>query len=127
MKDEKPIPENHRASPASYRKFHAAMHPITAWAHISCRESYQLSAERMDRKLTWRETVRWRFHTLMCSYCRPLPQQFTDLRTMLGELDGDTQSTDDKDIVKISPAAKSDIEWHLRELVARSKVDGGTT
>ena len=69
--------------PRSYRVMQVVMGPLLRVLGMSCREILQLSAARLDRKLTLREKVKLRMHTMMCALCRPLPRQFTNLRELI--------------------------------------------
>lgn len=56
--------------------------PLMKLMGMSCRHFARLCSERLDRTLTLPETLRLRFHGLMCHVCRPLPRQFENLRRL---------------------------------------------
>jgi hypothetical protein len=58
------------------------MCPVLKLMGMSCRHFANLCSERLDRPLTPSETLRLRFHGLMCHVCRPLPKQFEHLRCL---------------------------------------------
>jgi hypothetical protein len=61
----------------------AVMGPLLRALGMSCRDITELSAARLDRKLTLGETMKLRMHTIMCALCRPLPRQFANLRELV--------------------------------------------
>jgi hypothetical protein len=69
--------------PIAYRVMHAMMWPLLKMLGVSCKDTYQLCSEQMDRKLTPAESFRLRFHLMMCGACRHLPAQFSGLRKLV--------------------------------------------
>ena len=50
---------------------------------LTCREATRLSANAMDRSLTFRERVKLFMHGLLCGYCRNYMRQLRFLRKQL--------------------------------------------
>lgn len=69
--------------PRSYRLMQAVMGPLLRALGMSCRDITELSAARLDRRLTLGESMKLRVHTMMCALCRPLPRQFANLRELV--------------------------------------------
>lgn len=101
--------------PASYRIMQAMMWPMLKLLGISCRATYKLCSEQMDRELSSRETLRLRFHLMMCGICRHLPAQFNSLRRLVRsvcEHDHEPESTSEE---HLPPEAKARISQHLKD------------
>lgn len=62
--------------PRAYRLMQAMMGPMMKHFGLSCRQFAELCSLRMDRPLTFSESLRYRFHAMMCGICRRLPAQF---------------------------------------------------
>ena len=56
---------------------------------LECREAHRLSIEKMDRRLSWFEQVRWRAHLLACDACTTLTAQMRLLRGAMQRLGHD--------------------------------------
>lgn len=69
--------------PIAYRVMQAMMWPMLKVLGMSCKETYGLCSEQMDRKLTSGEAFRLRLHLMMCGLCRRLPAQFEGLRELV--------------------------------------------
>lgn len=69
--------------PRGYRLMQAMMGPMMKRLGLSCREFAELCSLRMDRPLTLPESLRYRFHAMMCGICRRLPAQFDAIRSAL--------------------------------------------
>ena len=50
---------------------------------FSCRRATQLASNAMDRPLTRNERIAFRFHLLICAYCRRFRQQIQIIRSLL--------------------------------------------
>jgi hypothetical protein len=37
---------------------------------LTCKEASYLASKKLDKKLTWRESLNFRLHILMCDLCR---------------------------------------------------------
>lgn len=61
----------------------AMMAPMMKRFGLSCRAFAELASLRMDRPLTTSESIRFRFHSMMCGVCRRLPSQFEAMRDVL--------------------------------------------
>lgn len=61
----------------------AMVWPLLKVLGISCKATYDLCSEQMDRQLTAGETIRLRVHVMMCGLCRRLPAQFRGMRELL--------------------------------------------
>jgi predicted anti-sigma-YlaC factor YlaD len=68
--------------PLHYRVMHAVVCPVMKLFGLSCRQFAELASVRMDRPLTKLESLRFRFHRMMCGLCRNLPGQLANLRTL---------------------------------------------
>lgn len=115
-----PPAESPPPPPRSYRLMQAMAAPMMKRLGLSCREFAKLASLRMDRPLTISETVRFRFHAMMCGVCRRLPSQFEAMRSVLhrcqthgasGDVPGEAEEapatiTDD---VRLDPAARKRI------------------
>ena len=62
---------------------HTCLHRLMApWLHLtgtSCRHFIDLASARLDRRLTFGEGLRYRFHWLICRYCRLAGPQYVRL------------------------------------------------
>lgn len=54
---------------------------------ITCPEATRLSSERLDRKLGFGESLRYRFHLLICTLCRRYSRQVEFLQKMIRHAD----------------------------------------
>lgn len=73
----------HQPPPVFYRMMQAVMWPMLKMLGISCKATYELCSQQMDRKLTAGETFRLRMHLMMCGLCRWLPAQFSGMRELV--------------------------------------------
>ena len=58
----------------------AVMGPVMKLFGMSCRAAYELNLAKLDRPLTFGESLRLRLHMLMCGVCRKIPGQLKILR-----------------------------------------------
>ena len=65
-----------------YRLIQGAMCPLLKLFGMSCRQFAELAALRLDRPLKASESLRFRFHSMMCGVCRPLPTQLENIRKL---------------------------------------------
>ena len=65
-----------------YRLVQGAMCPVLKLCGLSCRQYAELAALRLDQPLKRFESLRFRFHRMMCGICRPLPTQLENLREL---------------------------------------------
>jgi len=71
-------------------RLHRLMAP---WLHLtgtSCRHFIDLASARLDRPLTLGEALRYRFHWVICRYCRlagPHYEQILEMTRMHGDKD----------------------------------------
>jgi hypothetical protein len=79
MKNDPQLPR----PPIAYRVMQAMMWPVLKVLGMSCKTTFELCSEQMDRKLTAGESFRLRFHLMMCGVCRHLPAQFRGLRELV--------------------------------------------
>lgn len=79
--------ENHPRPPLRYRLMQALMGPVMRPLKMSCRDFAELCSVKMDRPLTFSESLRYRFHALMCGVCRRLPRQFDAIREAMTSCD----------------------------------------
>jgi anti-sigma factor RsiW len=56
---------------------------------LKCREAHRLSIERMDRRLSWLETLRLRAHLAACDACSTVSAQVRLLRGAMRRLGAD--------------------------------------
>ncbi len=70
---------------------------------LSCREIAQQSSDHLDRKLTFRESLRYGVHLLVCGYCR---QFVRHLRTTIqvGQHLAEQNSLPDEEADRIAQA-----------------------
>jgi hypothetical protein len=99
--------------PIAYRVMQAMMWPILKSLEMSCKETYNLCSEKMDRKLTPGESFRLRIHLLMCGICRHLPAQFRGLRELVRSCDHD-HGPEESSNEHLSPEAKERIFERLK-------------
>lgn len=69
----------------SYRILIRAEGPLLNLAGMTCRDFARLAVTRMDRPLTTREAIRFRFHGIACTVCRRFAAQFETLNELLRE------------------------------------------
>lgn len=99
--------------PIAYRVMQAMVWPILKLLGMSCKETYGLCSEQLDRKLTPGESFRLRFHLMMCGVCRHLPAQFRGLRELVRSCDHDHEPEEFPD-EHLSPEAKERIFERLK-------------
>lgn len=115
---------NHPSPPRpalSYRFMQALMGPFMKMAGLSCRHFAELCSAELDRPLTSGERFRYRFHSMMCRVCRPLPRQFAALSALTHccEDDSAAGSPDPKPESLLDEAARERIEHSLHAAVAK--------
>lgn len=71
--------------PRRYRALTVLERPFTRVAGITCRDFAGLSVVRLDRPLTPREHLRYRFHGIMCRLCREFGSQFELINELIRE------------------------------------------
>lgn len=83
---------------------------------LSCREVARLASERLDRPLTWRERMAFRFHLMMCRTCTRYARQLAWMRDATAHL---RQQRFEKDVEQEAPvlpdASRERIARRLRE------------
>lgn len=99
--------------PVAYRVMQAMMWPMLKVLGMSCKATYGLCSEQMDRKLTPGESLRLRFHLMMCGVCRHLPAQFQGLRELVRACEHEHAHEEPSD-ERLSPEAKERIFEHLK-------------
>lgn len=60
---------------------------------LTCREVTERVTEYMERKLSWREWIRFTLHVAMCRVCRRYVSQMETTRTALRRLGQRTRRT----------------------------------
>lgn len=100
--------------PASYRMMQAMMWPMLKALGISCKATYTLCSERMDRDLSSGEALRLRFHLMMCGICRHLPAQFRGLRELVRSAEEHDHAHDELSTETLPTEVKERISHHLQ-------------
>ena len=59
---------------------------------IDCKQASQLISKSLDRRLSLRERLSLRFHTLICEYCRRFGQQLNTLRVALKRMNENVEN-----------------------------------
>ena len=111
MKNEPQLPP----PPIIYRVMQVMMWPLLKLFRMSCKTTYDLCSEQMDRKLTIGESMRLRLHLMMCGVCRHLPDQFSSLRELVRTCENDHEHEENPD-ASLSPEARE-------RIIARLKID----
>lgn len=52
----------------------------------TCKEIHRLASEKLDRRLSYRERMRWRMHLLYCTGCRNFNGQLQLIRSAMHRL-----------------------------------------
>jgi hypothetical protein len=71
--------------PRRYRAIAVLERPFTQVAGITCRDFARLSVARLDRPLTKREQMQYRFHDFICRLCREFSGQFELINELIRE------------------------------------------
>jgi predicted anti-sigma-YlaC factor YlaD len=69
--------------PIRYRLMQSIMWPFMKLLRMTCRDTFQLCSEQMDRPLNFPEKLRLHLHLAMCGLCRKLPIQLANQRALL--------------------------------------------
>lgn len=107
MKHESKLPK----PPIAYRLMQFMMWPLLRLFRMSCKTTFDLCSEQMDRKLTMGESLRLRFHLMMCGICRHLPAQFRGLRELVRACEHEHEDPSDE---QLSQEAKSRIFENMK-------------
>lgn len=99
--------------PIAYRLMQAMMWPLLKVLGMSCKATYSLCSDQMDRKLTAGESFRLRFHLMMCGVCRHLPAQFHGLRELVRACEHEHSHEQPSD-EQLAPDVKARIIQHLK-------------
>lgn len=88
---------------------------------ISCKKAAELTCAGLDRPLSIGETVRLRFHLLMCAACRGFQKQNQALLRLFEERFRNPAATrDDADLPKLPENACERLKRRLREAEAEN-------
>ena len=109
MKHESQLPK----PPITYRLMQAMMWPLLRMLRMSCKITYELCSEQMDRELTPGESSRLKFHLMMCGVCRHLPAQFSGLRETVRACEHDHSHEENSD-QQLSPETRERIYEFLK-------------
>ncbi len=50
---------------------------------LTCKEASYLASKKLDKKLTWRESLNFRLHVLMCDLCRRYAMEIKKLHGVM--------------------------------------------
>lgn len=92
----------------------AMMWPVLKVLGMSCKQTFELCSEHMDRKLTAGESFRLRFHLMMCGVCRHLPAQFRGLRELVRHACEHDHAQEEVSGDPLPPEAKARIAEQLK-------------
>lgn len=96
-----------------YRVSHILMWPLLMPLRLTCRHFAELCSARLDRPLTDREKLLFKVHAVICSFCRPMPDEFEKLRHLIRCCESHAEpATDAKPLSK-------EAEARIREALAR--------
>ncbi len=102
--------KSHPKPPRSYRLMQALLGPVMKPMRLSCRDFAELCSLKLDRPLTFSESLRYRFHALMCGVCRRLPRQFDAIRDVMNSCYVCSENETDPDIAEEEVGAANDSE-----------------
>lgn len=103
----------HPPPPVSYRVSHAVLGPLPKILGLSCKDAFELCSAQLDRKLTTGQSLRLRFHLMLCGICRHLPRQFRGLRELVRACERD-DAHDNLSGAQLPPEVKKRIFEHLK-------------
>jgi predicted anti-sigma-YlaC factor YlaD len=82
---------------------------------LSCKDVCHFVSESLDRKLTWRERFRVKFHLLMCAACQQMARQMELLRVAAHHCGSTNEETLHPDQGILSKEARARILARLRQ------------
>lgn len=82
---------------------------------ISCKKASELTCVKLDRPLTFLETLRWRFHLFMCANCKAFQRQNETILRVIEQRFRDPGRLQDPGLATLPPDACERLKRRLEE------------
>lgn len=83
---------------------------------LTCKEASYLASKKLDRKLTWRESLNFRLHILICGFCRRYALEIKKIHSMMQKA-GKSSLSMLPESVKLSKQARDRIKLALDKVL----------
>jgi predicted anti-sigma-YlaC factor YlaD len=87
---------------------------------LTCKEASYLASKKLDKKLTWRESLNFRLHILMCDLCRRYAMEIKKLHSMMHKA-GKSSLSMLPESVKLSKQSRKRIKQTLDKVLNQTE------
>lgn len=87
---------------------------------LTCKEASHLASKKLDKELTWKESLSFKFHIAMCGLCRRYAIEIKKLHNMLQKA-GKSSLSMIPEAVKLSKESRERIKQALDNALHKSE------